>query len=78
MKTAMSKIAEAINWCVFNRHKPMARNEYGSENKMRELFQFEKKIADLINEGFLPDYGSVMSYLRTRWTKTHTPRLLAE
>lgn len=78
MKTAMSKIAEGINWCVFNHHKPMVRNEHGSEKKMRELFQFEKKLADLINEGFLTDYSSVMVYLRTRWAKMQTPRLLAE
>lgn len=78
MKTAMSKIAEGINWCVFNHHKPMVRNEHGSEKKMRELFQFEKKLADLINEGFLKDYKSVMNYLRTRWIKMQTPRLLTE
>lgn len=78
MAAAMSKIAKGINYCVFGNHEPLIRNEFGSEAKMRELFQFERKVADLINEGFLSDFESVMSYLRRMWVRMQTPNLLAK
>ena len=78
MAAAMSKIAKGINYCVLGNHEPLIRNEFGSEAKMRELFQFERKVADLINEGFLPDFESVMSYLRRMWVRMQTPNLLAK
>lgn len=53
------------------------RNEAG-EGKMRELFQFERKVADLINEGFLIDFDSTMDYLRRMWCKMQTPISLRE
>ena len=43
MRAAMPKIAEAINWCVFNDHATMIRNQHGDEKKMRELFSFQRK-----------------------------------
>lgn len=76
MKAAMSKIAEGINYCVFGDHKTLIRNSNGDEKKMMELFQFERKVADLINEGFLTDFKSTMAYLRRMWGKMQTPKLL--
>lgn len=75
--TAMSKIAEGINYCVFGNHKTLIRNDNGDEKKMRELFQFERKVADLINEGFLTDFKSTMAYLRRMWDKMQTPKILS-
>lgn len=78
MPVAMSKIAKGINYCVFGNHEPQIRNQHGCEKKMRELFMFERKVADLISEGFLKDFNSIMDYLRRMWHKEHTPKLLAQ
>lgn len=77
MKVAISKIAEGVNYCIFGSHKSLIRNQHGEESKMRELLQFERKIADLINEGFLNDFQSVMKYLRKMYAKMQTPKLLS-
>ena len=76
MKTAMSKIAEGVNLYVFGEHETAIRNQHGTEAKMRELFQFERKVADLINEGFIKNFEAVMEYLKMMWQKKHTPKLL--
>lgn len=76
MRAAMPKVAEAINYCVFNDHTPMIRNQHGDEKKMRELFSFQRKIADLINDGFLTNFNGTMEYLRRKWRELHTPKIL--
>jgi hypothetical protein len=58
MQTAMKKIGEALNHIVFNMHETGLRNKYGDEKKQRELFTLEKKVSDLINEGWIKDYES--------------------
>ena len=72
---AMQKVAEALNWIVFGCHEKMARNKYGDENKQRELYQLEKKIADLINDGFINSYDSLISYLRKKYQETQYPKV---
>ena len=47
MRDAMKKIAEALNWIIFNNHESMIRNK-GDEEKLRNLFQLERKVSDLI------------------------------
>lgn len=76
MPVAMSKIGEAINYCVFGSHEKNLRNQHGEEARQRELWQFEKKLADLINEGFLTSFDGVMEYLRKMWRKKFTPQVL--
>jgi len=76
MPVAMSKIGKAINYCVFNAHEDMIRNKEGEEGKMRELWQLERKVADLINEGFIPTYDKVIDYLRDVWRKRYTPQIM--
>lgn len=76
MASAMSKIAEGMNYCVFGKHETLIRNQHGEEKKMRELFQFERKVADLINEGFLKSFEKTMAYLRKMWAKMQAPKLL--
>lgn len=76
MKAAMSKIAKGLNYCIFGTHEPMIRNQYGDEKKMRELFQFERKVADLINEGFLKSFDSTMEYLKMMFGRMQTPKIL--
>lgn len=45
----------------------MIRNKFGDENKQRELAQFEKKVADLINEGFITNFDNLLNYLRNQY-----------
>lgn len=73
MPKAMSKIAEALNWIVWNNHERMLRNKHGDESKQRELWQLEKKIADLINEGFITSYDPLINYLRKLYNKKNNP-----
>lgn len=51
----------------------MLRNKHGDESKQRELWQLEKKIADLINEGFITSYDPLINYLRKLYNKKNNP-----
>lgn len=75
MPKAMQKVAEALNWIVFGCHEKMARNKYGDESKQRELYQLEKKIADLINDGFIKNYDSLINYLRKKFQENQYPKV---
>lgn len=73
MPKAMQKIGEALNWIIFNQHEKMLRNKHGNEEAQRDLFQLEKKVADLINEGFIRSFDSLISYLRNQWQRKNNP-----
>lgn len=73
MPKAMRKIGEALNWIIFNGHERLLRNKHGDESKQRELWQLEKKIADLINEGFITSYDPLINYLRKLYNKKNNP-----
>lgn len=76
MKGLMPNIAKALNHIVFGEHHSMIRNEYGSEDKQRELWALERKIADLIDDGFITSYDGLISYLRKKWTDKYQPKIL--
>jgi len=76
MQAAMSNISKAMNFVVFGEHYPAIRNDKGTEELQRELFELERKIADLINDGFLKSYDDIINYLRKKWREKHTPSLL--
>ena len=76
MPKAMQKIGEALNWIIFNSHEKMLRNKHGDEDKQRELWQLEKKIAGLIEEGFISTYEQLISYLRKLYRKNWEPKVL--
>ena len=76
MPKAMQKIGEALNWIIFNSHEKMLRNKHGDEGKLRELWQLEKKIAGLIEEGFISTYEQLISYLRKLYRKNWEPKVL--
>lgn len=78
MPAAMSHIAKGINHIIFGEHDTLIRNQHGNEDKMRELFRFEEKVADLIDEGFLKNFDAVMNYLRDMWKRQHTPKMFLE
>lgn len=51
----------------------MLRNKQGDESKQRELWQLEKKVADLINEGFITNFDNLIAYLRKQYSKRNYP-----
>lgn len=73
MPKAMKKIGEALNWIIFNGHEKLLRNKHGDESKQRELWQLEKKVADLINEGFITAFDPLIDYLRKLYEKKNNP-----
>lgn len=75
MQSAMKQLAQAINYCVFNEHETAIRNKYGEESKMRQLFELERKVASLIDEGFITKFDNVIEYLRNQWRRTNTPKV---
>lgn len=77
MQTAMKQLAQAINYCVFNQHETAIRNKHGEERKMRQLFELERKVASLINEGFIKEFDDVMEYLRKQWRRSYTPKVFS-
>lgn len=77
MPKAMKKIGEALNWIIFNGHEKLLRNKHGDERKQRELWQLEKKIADLINEGFITAFDPLIAYLRKLYEKRNKPAVFS-
>lgn len=78
MPKAMQKVGEALNWVIFNSHERMLRNKHGNEMKQRELWLLERKLADLIDEGFITNFDSVISYLRVQYQKRNYPAVFNE
>lgn len=76
MQEEMRQIAKALNYIVFGTHEQMIRNRQGEETKQYELLSLERKLADLINDDFIKDYDSLMSYLRKKWQDKYTPKEL--
>ena len=78
MKDKMRKVGEAVNWVIFNAHEKMLRNKEGDEHKQRELWMFEKKVATLINEGFIRNFEGLINYLRRQWQVNNNPSVFAQ
>jgi len=68
MPVAMCKIAQAINYVVFGQHEHEMRNKQGEESKQYELFNMERQVAMLINDGFIHSYDQVIEYLRKKYS----------
>lgn len=76
MPAAMCNVAKAINYTVFGEHQHEMRNKQGEEEKQYELFNMERQIAMLINDGFIRSYGQVIEYLRKKYTEKYLPPVL--
>lgn len=74
-RAAMTDIAKAINWCVFNQHETMIRNQHGDESQQKELWELERMVASLIEDGFIRDFQGIINYLRQQWRKKHQPKI---
>lgn len=77
MPQAMQKVGEALNWIVFNEHERNIRNQYGEEKKQRELYALERKVADLINEGFIKSYDQMITYLKNVYRHKYLPAVFS-
>lgn len=77
MPQAMQKVGEALNWIVFNEHERNIRNQYGEEKKQRELYELERKVADLINEGFIKSYDQMITYLKNVYRYKYQPAVFS-
>lgn len=77
MATAMSNVSRGINYIVFGDHYTAIRNDKGTEELQRELFELERKVSELVNDGFLTDYDGVIAYLRKKWKEKYTPKVLS-
>lgn len=74
MKKRMPEVAKAINWVVFNKHQQNVRNEFGEEDKQRELFDMERQVAMLIEDGFVHNYDELVYYLRKKYVEKYIPK----
>ncbi|WP_454980060.1 KilA-N domain-containing protein [Capnocytophaga haemolytica] len=75
MITAMKNVAQALNYIVFNEHKHGVRNDYGTEDKQHELYELQRKVAALIEEGFIKSFEQLMNYLRETYKRKHLPKV---
>jgi hypothetical protein len=73
MPSRMAEVSKGINYVVFGEHRNMIRNDKGTEQDQRKLYEMERKVASLINDGFLKDHGQVMNYLRKKFQERTTP-----
>lgn len=76
LRTSICKVSEAVNWIVFNNHYENIRNDHGTEEKMKELYEMEKRVADLISDGFIHSYDELIKYLRELYQRKYTPKAL--
>jgi hypothetical protein len=75
MQVAMKKTGEALNWIVFRAHGAGIRNKSGNGQKQREPSQLERKIADLINEGFITGYEQLIRYMQKLYHDKNYPKV---
>lgn len=75
MVESMKKVAIALNFIVFGKHESSIRNDFGTEEKQKELRDLQKKVATLINEDFIKDFDSLVVYLRKQYVSKHTPQI---
>ncbi|SFN68276.1 KilA-N domain-containing protein [Capnocytophaga haemolytica] len=75
MITAMKNVAQALNYIVFNEHKHGVRNDYGTEDKQHELYELQRKVAALIEEGFIKSFEQLMNYLRETYKRKHLQKV---
>ena len=73
MPSRMAEVSKGINYVVFGEHRNMIRNDKGTEQDQRKLYEMERKVAALINDGFLTDHGQVMNYLRKKFQERTIP-----
>lgn len=64
MQEVMSRVGKYLNIVVKGTHKKMLRNNYGDEESQKEYVETERKIAMLINEGFITNLMDLGNYFQ--------------
>lgn len=75
LQESIKEVSRGLNCIVFGKHEKMMRNQVGEESKQRELQEMERKVADLINDGFISTQSELMNYLRKKWQQRYTPKI---
>ena len=73
---AITKVAKALNYIVYNAHEAEIRNKQAEESKVKELAELERDITKLINRGFIKTYDQLIKYLRQLWSEKYAPKEL--
>ena len=76
MQTAMQFIAQALNHVVYGDHVSGIRNKQAEEAKVKELYELERDIAKLINNGYISSFEQLKSHLRKEWRNKWQPKVL--
>ena len=72
--TAMTEVAQALNYVILNRHEREVRNQM-DEKQMREMVKLEQEVALLVNVGHLKTVEALINYLRGKWRTKYQPAL---
>lgn len=73
MAKAISFVAKANNHIVYGDHTPMARNS-GTVDETKELVDLQKRVTNVIADGFITTYTELQDYLRDLWRKKNRPK----
>lgn len=78
MSSAMARVSKGINVLVFGEHYPAIRNDKGIETLQLELFELERKLAELINDGFIKSYDELIRYMLRKYYEKYTPKVFVK
>lgn len=71
MSLVMTRVSIALNYVVFGQHYKDVRNDFGTEDRMNELYDLEIKVASLLEDGFLNSIQDVINYLRRKYKQKY-------
>ena len=75
MSSAMARVSKGMNVLVFGEHYPSIRNDKGIETLQFELFELERKLSELINDGFIKSYDELIGYMLKKYYEKYTPKV---
>ena len=78
MPVAISRVSRGINCIVFGEHQTAIRNSKGTEELQRELFEQERKLTELINDGFITSYQQLINYMLQKYYEKYTPKVFKD
>lgn len=78
MPVAISRVSRGVNCIVFGEHQTAIRNAKGTEELQRELFELERKLTELINDGFVTSYQQLINYMLQKYYEKYTPKVFTD
>lgn len=64
------KVGRGLNYIVFNEHKKGRRN-YATELELKELYELEKQLAFMIDNGLIDNFDSLLLTMRIIYDKKY-------